>query len=136
MNKTMKETEKIAKDRVQPNQNTLPTEEELELRFATAYSKGMDSFIKFILSYIGISVIAITSINLYNLYTGKLISIVVGEQLSVFSGEFFVVNYLEIHTWCILTGLPVALLSPFLFNFWDELKNFWDKLKKSKEKNS
>ncbi len=33
----MKETEKIAKDRVQPNQNTLPTEEELELRFATAY---------------------------------------------------------------------------------------------------
>jgi hypothetical protein len=28
------------------------------------------------------------------------------------------------------------LLSPFLFNFWDELKNFWDKLKKSKEKNS
>ena len=131
----MKETEKIAKDRVQPNQNTLPTEEELELRFATAYLKGMDSFIKFILSYIGISVIAITSINLYNLYTGKLISIVVGEQLSVFSGEFFVLNYLEIHTWCILTGLPVALLSQFLFNFWDELKNFWDKLKKSKEKN-
>ena len=136
MNKTMKETEKIAKDRVQPNQNTLPTEEELELRFATAYSEGMDSFIKFILSYIGISVIAITSINLYNLYTGKLISIVVGEQLSVFSGEFFVLNYLEIHTWCILTVLPVALLSPFLFNFWYELKNFWDKLKKSKEKNS
>ena len=26
----MKETEKIAKDRVQPNQNTLPTEEELK----------------------------------------------------------------------------------------------------------
>ncbi len=43
MNKTMKETEKIAKDRVQPNQNTLPTEEELELRFATAYSEGMDT---------------------------------------------------------------------------------------------
>ena len=82
----MKETEKIAKDMAQTNENTLTTEEELELRFLTAYSEGMDSFIKFILSYIGISVIAITSINLYNLYTGKLISIVVGEQLSVFSG--------------------------------------------------
>ena len=127
-NKTMKETEKIAKDMAQTNENTLTTEEELELRFLTAYSEGMDSFIKFILSYIGISAIIITSINLYNLYTGKLISSVAGQQLFVFSEEFFEVNTFEILNWCIITGFPLGLLSPFLFNF-------WDKLKKSKEKN-
>lgn len=128
----MKETEKIAKDMAQTNENTLTTEEELELRFATAYLRGMDSFIKFVLGYNGISIIIITCINLYNLYIGK-----------IMIKEFFKENYLGIISWCVLTGFPLALLFPFLCNFWDELKNlwgelknFWNKLKKSKEKNS
>ena len=114
----MKETEKIAKDMAQPNENTSPTEEELELRFATAYLEGMNSFIKFVLGYNGISIIIITCINLYNLYIGK-----------IMIKEFFEVNYSEILNWCIITGFPLVLLFPFLCNFWYELR-------KSKEKNS
>lgn len=128
----MKETEKTVENRKHLNENKLPTEEELELRFATAYLRGMDSLIKFVLGYNGISIIIITCINLYNLYIGK-----------IMIKEFFKVNYLDIISWCVLTGFPLALLFPFLCNFWYELKNFWyelknfwDKLRKSKEKNS
>lgn len=129
INKTMKETEKIAKDMAQPNENTLPTEEELELRFLTAYLEGMDSFYTFIIKYVCISAIIITSINLYNLYTGKLISSIAGEQLSVFSEEFLYINFVEVFFWCLSTGFIVSWAVP-LFSF------FWDKLKKIKEKNS
>ena len=122
MNKTMKETEKIAKDRVQPNQNTLPTEEELELRFATAYSEGMDSFYTFIIKYVCISAIIITSINLYNFYTGKITSRLAVKQVPISSGEFLYINFVEVFFWCLSTGFILSLAVPLLGLFWDKLK--------------